>query len=288
MSRAIRTLYRLFLRQATVMEKQGISIDVQMPMDKMAWLQNGGGHGWATPAPAYMKESLVGLLPWLSSSTYTGTFNAEQLRQTIRAEFRHPSNTDSSTNARSTPTPTPTALDLLDRAFTSLRILEEQLHMARCSSTATTKSVRVDVCSAFVGTQAELDPTYDPDDEAVPPKMYYTYRVRVSNTGNQTVQLKSRHWIIKNAAGQIMAEVARGARGVVGCTPILKPATCFQYFSGTDSDPSGGTTMQGSFEMAVLNSKTGLTEKTFDAEIAPFTFLPPRGFGTGDGGDQNE
>lgn len=51
MSRAIRTLYRLFLRQATVMEKQGISIDVQMPMDKMAWLQNGGGHGWATPAP---------------------------------------------------------------------------------------------------------------------------------------------------------------------------------------------------------------------------------------------
>jgi hypothetical protein len=51
MSRAIRTLYRLFLRQAAVMEKQGISIDVQMPMDKSAWLQNGGGHGWATPAP---------------------------------------------------------------------------------------------------------------------------------------------------------------------------------------------------------------------------------------------
>lgn len=86
-----------------------------------------------------------------------------------------------------------------------------------------------------------------------------------------------------------MAEVAKGARGVVGCTPILKPATCFQYFSGTDSDPSGGTTMQGSFEMALLNSKTGLAENTFDAEIAPFTFLPPHGFETdGNDGELNE
>jgi uncharacterized protein affecting Mg2+/Co2+ transport len=82
-----------------------------------------------------------------------------------------------------------------------------------------------------------------------------------------------------------MAEVQKGARGVVGCTPILKPATCFQYFSGTDSDSTGGTTMQGSFEMAVLNSKTGLAEKTFDAEIAPFTFLPPEGFQNSRGGD---
>jgi len=86
-----------------------------------------------------------------------------------------------------------------------------------------------------------------------------------------------------------MAEVAKGARGVVGCTPILKPATCFQYFSGTDSDPSGGTTMQGSFEMAVLDSKTGLAEKTFDAEIAPFTFLAPQDLETDGGvGNQNE
>lgn len=203
------------------MDKQGISINVQMPMDKMAWLQNGGGHGWSTPAPgkiflnlvhhmplivvispthrlyyqtlllyltAYMKESLVSLLPWLSSSTYTGSFNADQLRQTIRAEFRHPSSTNGSTSNTSS-IPTPTTPDPLDRAFTSLRVLEEQLHMARCSSAAATDSIRVDVCSAFVGTQADLDPTYDPDDEAAPPKMYYTYRVRVSNTGQVTILL---------------------------------------------------------------------------------------------------
>jgi hypothetical protein len=128
-----------------------------------------------------MKESLVSLLPWLSSSTYTGTFTADQLRETIRTEFRHPSPVEAPTTPTSSSVPT--TPDLLDRAFTSLRVLEEQLHMARCSSTATTNSIRVDVCSAFVGTQADLDPTYDPDDDAVPPKMYYTYRVRVSNVG---------------------------------------------------------------------------------------------------------
>jgi hypothetical protein len=133
-----------------------------------------------------MKESLVSLLPWLSSSTYTGSFTADQLRQTIRSEFRNPSKNEATDSINDTSTTIPASNyppDLLDRAFTSLRVLEEQLHMARCSSTAITDSIRVDVCSAFVGTQAELDPTYDPDDETVPPKMYYTYRVRVSNTG---------------------------------------------------------------------------------------------------------
>jgi uncharacterized protein affecting Mg2+/Co2+ transport len=85
-----------------------------------------------------------------------------------------------------------------------------------------------------------------------------------------------------------MAEVQKGARGVVGCTPILKPSTCFQYFSGTDSDSTGGTTMQGSFEMAALNSKTGSVETTFEAEIAPFTFLPPEGFSIDDGDEEGE
>ena len=76
-----------------------------------------------------------------------------------------------------------------------------------------------------------------------------------------------------------MAEVKKGSRGVVGCTPILKASTCFQYFSGTDSDSEGGgSTMQGSFEMAVLDTKTGAKVRSFDAEIAPFTFLPPESF----------
>jgi hypothetical protein len=133
-----------------------------------------------------MKESLVSLLPWLSSSTYTGSFTAESLKQCIRSEFRQPTSTatETDTDTEAAAASSSVSPDLLDRAFTSLRVLEEQLHMARCSSTATTNSIRVDVCSAFVGSQSDLDPTYDADDDdAVPPKMYYTYRVRVSNVG---------------------------------------------------------------------------------------------------------
>ena len=87
------------------------------------------------------------------------------------------------------------------------------------------------------------------------------------------MQLLGRHWVISDDAGQVVAEVARGARGVVGCTPILKHGTCFQYCSGTDVERPGGK-MEGSFQMAVLNAK-GLPESTFDAKIAPFTFIKP-------------
>lgn len=51
MSRAVRTLYRLFLRQANRLEREGRTLEARMPVDKEAWLQNGGAHGWATPAP---------------------------------------------------------------------------------------------------------------------------------------------------------------------------------------------------------------------------------------------
>lgn len=82
-----------------------------------------------------------------------------------------------------------------------------------------------------VQTSEELDPAYD---GSYPPKNFFTYHVRVSNMGDQVVQLISRHWIIKNASGDVVAEVAKGARGVVGCTPIVKRGQSFSYYSGTD------------------------------------------------------
>jgi hypothetical protein len=112
------------------------------------------------------------LLPFLPSSKYSGSFISAELRDAVRSEFRSPS-----------VPPAGGASELLDRAFTTLKVLLEQLHLARCSSSATTDGVRVDVCSAFVGTQADLDPTYDPESDNNPPKLYFTYRVRVSNLG---------------------------------------------------------------------------------------------------------
>lgn len=65
-------------------------------------------------------------------------------------------------------------------------------------------------------------------------------------------------------------EVARGARGVVGQTPIIKPNTCFSYYSGTDMESKGGS-MEGSFGMAVLN-EDGKKIEEFDAMISRFPF----------------
>ena len=91
------------------------------------------------PRAAYSKDTMHRLLPWLSSTEIDGTFTTGVLRQCVRDAFHHPA------------PPVDSQSELLDRAFTSLRILGEQIHMARCSSTETTHALRVDVTTAFVG-----------------------------------------------------------------------------------------------------------------------------------------
>ena len=41
----------------------------------------------------------------------------------------------------------------------------------------------VQVSTAHMGSQADLDPLYDEDDDGAPKKHYWTYRIRVSNLG---------------------------------------------------------------------------------------------------------
>lgn len=50
------TLYRLFLRHANRMEKEVIDIQMNMPMDKSAWMMHGGGHGWISPHPGLLVD----------------------------------------------------------------------------------------------------------------------------------------------------------------------------------------------------------------------------------------
>lgn len=57
------------------------------------------------------------------------------------------------------------------------------------------------------------------------------------------MQLLGRQWLIMTNEGRQHAVVPRGSAGVVGCTPILKPGECFQYYSATDlPTPSGKLT----------------------------------------------
>ncbi len=90
----------------------------------------------------------------------------------------------------------------------------------------------------------EVTPQYLPEQSAPEENIYgFSYTVTVTNTGEVTAQLISRHWIISDANGH--NEEVKGL-GVVGHQPLLKPGESFQYSSGSRlRTPSG--TMHGSY-----------------------------------------
>lgn len=89
----------------------------------------------------------------------------------------------------------------------------------------------------------------------------FHYTVRITNEGDETVQLISRHWFITHGNGR--TEEVQGP-GVVGEQPVLAPGESFQYTSRCLlSTPKGS--MRGTYQMV---SEDGAY---FDVEIAPFT-----------------
>jgi len=94
----------------------------------------------------------------------------------------------------------------------------------------------------------------------------FSYTITLSNNGNSTVQLLSRHWIITDANNQV--QEVRG-QGVVGEQPVIKPGQSFEYTSGTVlSTPVG--TMTGSYQMVAEDGTR------FEAPIPQFVLSVPR------------
>ena len=94
---------------------------------------------------------------------------------------------------------------------------------------------------------------------------FFTYTVTITNSGEYSVQLVSRHWIITNATGHV--EHVRGP-GVVGETPVLQPGQSFTYTSACPLPTSLGS-MEGTYEMEREDGRR------FDVAIAPFTLVDP-------------
>jgi ApaG protein len=90
----------------------------------------------------------------------------------------------------------------------------------------------------------QVEPQYLAEQSAPEQAVYgFAYTVTISNSGDMTAQLISRHWIIVDANGH--TEEVKGL-GVVGHQPLLKPGESFQYTSGCRlRTPSG--TMHGSY-----------------------------------------
>jgi ApaG protein len=123
------------------------------------------------------------------------------------------------------------------------------------SSEATTRGIVVEVESSYVADRS--DPLRN--------RWFFAYRIRISNHGDEIVQLISRHWIITDAHGRV--EEVKGP-GVVGQQPVLEPGEAFEYTSFCPLATPFGT-MHGSYLMTTEDGDS------FDAEIAQFTLSEP-------------
>lgn len=111
-------------------------------------------------------------------------------------------------------------------------------------------------------------PTYLSHESAPEKNLYvWAYTVRIQNVGDETVQLRTRHWKITDAYGRV--QEVHGP-GVVGEQPVLKPGESFEYTSGTPLPTPSGI-MAGSYSMQ------GQDGRLFDVEIPAFSLDSSRG-----------
>jgi ApaG protein len=122
-------------------------------------------------------------------------------------------------------------------------------------SDATTRGVRVQVRSSYVPERSSPEESH----------YFFAYRVRISNLGEETVQLVSREWIITDAEGN--RQQVNGP-GVVGEQPILEPGERFEYTSFCPLPTAIGS-MHGTYQMVAAGGEQ------FDAEIPPFSLAIP-------------
>ncbi len=130
---------------------------------------------------------------------------------------------------------------------------DQQMHAS--SSEAVTNNVRVEVESQYAPEHSQ--PFQN--------QWFFHYTVRITNEGDETVQLLSRHWTITDASGH--AEEVKGP-GVVGEQPVLAPGESFHYTSGCPLKTSTGL-VRGTYQM--VDEDGGY----FDVEIAPFALHEP-------------
>ncbi len=93
----------------------------------------------------------------------------------------------------------------------------------------------------------------------------FAYTITISNHGELSAQLLSRHWLITDGDGKV--QEVRGA-GVIGEQPVIAPGAQHTYTSGTLLGTKVGS-MQGSYQMLAEDGKR------FDAAIAPFRLAVP-------------
>lgn len=114
--------------------------------------------------------------------------------------------------------------------------------------------------------EVTVEPSFLPEKSSLTNSQYFwAYRIAIINRGEETVQLKSRHWIITDANGR--EQVVKGA-GVVGEQPVLPPGERFEYTSGVPLETPSGF-MTGRYQM--VNDRG----EPFEIDIPTFSLDTP-------------
>jgi ApaG protein len=114
--------------------------------------------------------------------------------------------------------------------------------------------------------EVTVEPNFMPDrSSAEKREFFWSYTIVITNAGEETVQLRTRHWIITDASGR--TQEVRGA-GVVGEQPVLAPGERFEYTSGVPLPTASGF-MTGHYQMV---SESG---ERFEIEVPTFSLDSP-------------
>ncbi len=123
---------------------------------------------------------------------------------------------------------------------------------------AVTHNIEVTVAPRFLPERSSVQKSY----------YFWAYTIEISNRGETTVQLKTRHWRITDGLGRL--QEVRGP-GVVGEEPVLEPGASFEYTSGVPLPTPSGF-MVGTYGMV------GADGEPFDIAVPAFSLDSP---GTG-------
>jgi ApaG protein len=116
--------------------------------------------------------------------------------------------------------------------------------------------------------EVTVEPNFMPERSATDRGQYFwSYTIVITNTGAETVQLRTRHWIITDATGY--TQEVRG-EGVVGEQPVLAPGERFEYTSGVPLPTSSGF-MTGSYQMVTDRGER------FEIDVPTFSLDSPEG-----------
>ena len=118
-----------------------------------------------------------------------------------------------------------------------------------------TRRIAVSVTPRFMPERSSVEKSY----------FFWSYTIEITNRGEQTVQIKTRHWKITDAFGRV--QEVKGA-GVVGEEPVLEPGASYEYTSGVPLPTPSGI-MMGSYGMVTPGGER------FDIDIPPFSLDGP-------------